>query len=192
MGDPKKIRRIYDSPRRPWDKQRIVSENDLSEKYGLTNKKEILIVRTIIRNKRQSARNILSLKSELADAAKKELVGSLAKYGILTSSATVDDVLSLKVEDFFERRLQTLVLRKGLATTPKQARQFVTHGFIEVGGSKVRSPGYLVLKSEEDSIGYYRGIKPKILDAKEKAPEMQQAAIDAKSNANDQSEEIEG
>ena len=65
------------------------------------------------------------------------------------------DVLALKVEQQLDRRLQTQVLRKGLARTPKQARQFITHGHIAIGGQRVTVPGYRVTREEEPEIGYY-------------------------------------
>lgn len=43
-----------------------------------------------------------------------------------------------------ERRLDNLVYRLGLATTRRQARQFVTHGHITVNGKRVDIPSYLV------------------------------------------------
>ena len=52
-----------------------------------------------------------------------------------------------------DRRLQSLVLRKGLAKTPKQARQFIVHKHI-LNGAKVSIPSYLVPKAIENSIGY--------------------------------------
>jgi ribosomal protein S4 len=50
--------------------------------------------------------------------------------------------------------LQTQVYLKGLANTPKQARQFIIHGHISVQGRKVTIPGYLVKDNEEGSIEY--------------------------------------
>lgn len=43
-----------------------------------------------------------------------------------------------------ERRLDNLVYRLGIASTRRQARQFVTHGHITVNGKRVDIPSYLV------------------------------------------------
>ncbi len=51
-----------------------------------------------------------------------------------------------------ERRLQSLVHRKGLAKSPKQARQLVVHGHIRVGGRRITSPSYLVPVEQEETI----------------------------------------
>jgi small subunit ribosomal protein S4 len=73
----------------------------------------------------------------------------------LKTDAVLDDILSLDVNNFLERRLQTQVHKQGLANTPKQARQFIVHGHIAVAGRKITIPGYHVQSTEELSLGYY-------------------------------------
>jgi small subunit ribosomal protein S4 len=73
---------------------------------------------------------------------------------LLGEKSSFDDVLELSIDDISKRRLTSLVVSKGFARTPKQARQFITHKHIIVGGRKVGSPNYLVLKDEEDSINF--------------------------------------
>jgi small subunit ribosomal protein S4 len=58
------------------------------------------------------------------------------------------------LEDILERRLQTIVFHKGLAQSMHQARQLIAHGHISIGGRKVSSPSYLVLKDEEEKMAY--------------------------------------
>ena len=91
------------------------------------------------------------------------------------SANSLDDILSLTVRDFLERRLQTLVFRKGLAKTPKQARQLIVHGFIAVNGIKQVSPGRLVRADEEDKITYYKPI-----DLEKKVEPEEQSSEDVK------------
>jgi len=79
----------------------------------------------------------------------------LKRYGLLKDDAGLDDILSLEVNDFLERRLQTQVYKQGLANTIKQARQFIVHGHISVGGRKVTIPSYMVSKEEEMMLDYY-------------------------------------
>jgi small subunit ribosomal protein S4 len=156
MGDPIRLSKKYYTPRRPWDKARIVAENQLIETYGLMSKKEVWVAKTMLRKKRNSARALLAARPEQMEIGKKQLIDSLARQGILAKDANLDDVLALKVEDFLERRLQTIVFRKGLANTVKQARQFVVHGWIELDAKKINSPGYLVPKEDEEKIKYYK------------------------------------
>ena len=179
MGDPKKLRKKYDMPKKPWDKNRIVSENEIITKYGLKNKKEIWRIKTLVSRKRKIARELLVARAEVLAEGKSKLINSLFRLNILPKDANLDDILNLGVPDFLERRVQTLVFRKGLANSMKQARQFIVHGFISINGKKVKSPSYLVTRDEENKIDYYKG-KPKVLDVKFVAPEEQQKALDEK------------
>jgi small subunit ribosomal protein S4 len=155
MGDPKKKRKQFDRPRKSFQKERIEKERDLKKAYGLKNKKELFRAETIIRTKRATARKLLALGLENRLKREKELLNSLKRVGILRASPSLDDVLVLTPEAHLERRLQTIVWRKGLANTPKQARQFIVHGHIAIDGKKVDRPSYIVLADEEDKIKWY-------------------------------------
>jgi small subunit ribosomal protein S4 len=78
----------------------------------------------------------------------------LDRLGILGSEAEFDDILLLTVEDLLKRRLQTLVYEKGFANSIYQARQFIVHGHIQVGGKKITAPSYIVKRIEDELIGY--------------------------------------
>lgn len=86
---------------------------------------------------------------------KDQLTNHLYRYGLVGEGADLGDILALKVEQQLDRRLQTLVQRKGLARSPKQARQFITHGHIAIAGRRVTVPGYRVERAEEAEIAYY-------------------------------------
>lgn len=156
MGDPKKRRKAYQRPRKSFQKERIVSEKEAKESYGLKNKREYFRAESVIRTKRATARKLLALDLEQRLKREKELLDSLVRQGILNGKPTLEDVLVLTPEALLERRLQTIVWRKGLANTAKQARQFITHGHIQVNGTKVNKPGYLVRSSDEGSIKYHK------------------------------------
>jgi len=74
--------------------------------------------------------------------------------GLVREGATLDDILSLRVEDLMERRLQTVVFRRGMAKSLFQARQLIAHGHVAAGGKKLRSPSYLVTLEDEKSLNY--------------------------------------
>ncbi len=152
MGDPKKPRKKWMGPGHPWIKERLMQEIELVGKYGLRNKKELWIANTMAREYRHRARRLQALPEELRKQDEAELLRILVKKGYLNEGATLDDVLSLKAENILERRLQTLVYRKGLARTIYEARQLIVHGHIGIGGRRVTSPGYLVDRDEEDKI----------------------------------------
>jgi small subunit ribosomal protein S4 len=83
-----------------------------------------------------------------------ELLAQLKKKGILQETAVLDNVLDLTIDDILERRLQTIVFRKGLARTIFQSRQLITHGHVTIDNRRVTIPGYIVRKTEEPTVIY--------------------------------------
>lgn len=152
MGDPRKQRKSYDTPSHPWRKERIEKEKELVRKYGLKNKRDIWKAESRLRNIRRIARNLLASHGEQAKLDEEKLMAKLQKLGLLKGEADLDSVLGLNIEDILERRLQSLVHRKGLARSPKHARQLVVHGHIRVGGRRIKSPSYLVPVEQEETI----------------------------------------
>ncbi|MFH1788606.1 MAG: 30S ribosomal protein S4 [Candidatus Altiarchaeota archaeon] len=160
MGDPRKQRKKYTRPTHPWKSERILEENELCKKYGLKNKAEVWRAKSTLKGFRHQARTLLGMPAEDEEVKKetKQLIDKLNRLGIM-SSQSLEDVLSLNVEDILERRLQTLVASKGIAHTVGQARQFITHGHIKVGGKVVDVPRYPVYKKEEDTIELVKPLK---------------------------------
>ena len=157
MGDPKFSRRKYDTPSHPWQGERITAENELCRKYGLKNKKELWKIQTQLRTFRQRARDLqakVRYGDIQAEKERDELMRRLNNLGIISEEASLDDILTLEVETLLGRRLQTLSYIKGLSNSAKQARQFIVHGHVSIDGKKVTIPGYLVNRSEEESIDY--------------------------------------
>jgi len=162
MGYPGKNRKSYDTPKHPWQAARIAAEVELVKKYGLRNKREVWKAHSDLKNYRELARKLLaeSAKGKLAGHVKKQaddVLNKLKRFGMLKQDAELDDILSLDVTSFLERRLQTQVHKQGLANTIKQARQFIVHGHISVRGRKVTVPSYLVSTDEELLLDYYNG-----------------------------------
>ncbi len=154
MGDPKKPRKKWQGPKHPWIKERLVREIELMGKYGLRNKRELWRLETLARYFRHRARGLLALPPAVREKEEKALLQRLFQLGVLPENATLDDVLGLNAEHFLERRLQTIVYRKGLAQSIHHARQLIVHGHIAIGGRRIRSPGYLVKRDEEDLVDY--------------------------------------
>jgi small subunit ribosomal protein S4 len=148
----KRIKRKYEAPKKRWDKARIEEEKKLMEKYGLRRKRELWRAQSILRRFRRRARDLLANPDE---KEKEALLKKLYRLGLLDKDATLDDVLKLTVEDILERRLQTIVYKKGLARTIRQARQLIVHGHIAVNGRRFPFPGALVRREWEDKITYY-------------------------------------
>lgn len=154
MGDPKKQRKKFDTPRFPWQTDMLDSELELLGQYGLRNKREIWRHKTLLSKYRGIGRSLLGMSVEERNIREKQLLNKLHRLGILPEEAPLDDVLDMTLEDILERRLQTLVFQKGLARSIQQARQLITHGHIAIDGRRVSTPSYLVLKDEEQKLTY--------------------------------------
>jgi small subunit ribosomal protein S4 len=143
---PKRKRKVYSRPRKPFDKPRIEEENVLKEKYGLKNKREIWKADTAIARIRNLAKHLI-IKS---DEEKKAFIDKLKKKGFKIDS--IPDSLALNKEDWLKRRLETIVAVKKLANTPKQARQFIVHKHVLIGDRIINIPSYQVSLEEEPLI----------------------------------------
>ncbi|NHJ00607.1 MAG: 30S ribosomal protein S4 [Candidatus Heimdallarchaeota archaeon] len=155
MGDPRRLRKKLEGPRHPFNKSRFEEEMLYMGRYGLRNKKEIWKAQTMLRKYRARARASLALSEQQREEERKILVKKLYRLGIMpTEDGPTDEVLSLSVEQFLKRRLQSLVYELGLAGSPWQARQMINHGHISIRGQKVTSPSYHVIRGEEEEISY--------------------------------------
>ncbi len=156
MGQPKFPRKNYETPNHPWQGERIQAEHELKRKYGLKNKREIWKAQTRLREIRGQARELVSRTRNPADTQAagqaKLLLKRLHRSGYIAEDAALGDVLGMNVETVLNRRLQSQVYFKGLARTPKQARQFVSHGLIRIGDRRVTVPSYLVRREEESLV----------------------------------------
>ena len=154
MGDPKKQRKKFDTPRFPWQMDTLEAELKILGQYGLRNKREIWRHKTLLSKYRGIGRSLLGKSVEERSVQEKQLLDRLNRLGILPEESALDDVLDLSLEDILERRLQTLVFHKGLSQSMNQSRQLIAHGHISIDGRKVSSPSYLVLRDEEEKIEY--------------------------------------
>jgi small subunit ribosomal protein S4 len=154
MGDPRRLKKKFKKPKHPYQKDRIMEELEFLGKYGLRNKREYWKMRTVLGNWRDIARKSRSLSKEQAIEVQQTLIKKLNRLGIVGTEAEFEDILLLTVEDLLKRRLQTLVYEKGLASTVYQARQYITHGHIQIKGKKINAPSYIVKKEEEDLIDF--------------------------------------
>ncbi len=150
----RKIRKRFKNPRMSWDSDDIAERRDIMRNYGLRIRREILIAQEISRNFRRRARKLIAEKDE---EKIKALLDKLVKLGLLKPDQDLDDVLALTVNDILDRRLQTLVWRQGLAKTPRQARQFITHGHVTISEKIVKSPAYIIPSELESRISIRPG-----------------------------------
>ena len=152
MGNIKKLRKKYQTPSHPWQKERIVEEKETKRDYGLKNKKELWKMGSLLARFKTLAKDYITSNTEQSQKESKQLLDRLRLLGLLGETAMLNDVLTLTDKDIMERRLQTVLLRLGLARSVKQARQFIVHGHVKINGVKISSPSYLVKKSDESNI----------------------------------------
>jgi small subunit ribosomal protein S4 len=152
MGDPRKTKSKFSKPMHPWQKDRIEEEKALAKDYGFKNRREIWKLKTLLRNFYSRAKKIIATKTTQGEKEKIQLLTRLKSLGILNENADIEEVLGITLTNLMDRRLQSIVFKKSLARSMKQARQFITHGHIMVAGEKINAPGYLVLKKDNESI----------------------------------------
>ena len=122
--------------------------------FGLRTKRELWKAHTELSRVRQQARSLLALTQKVRDEKEPILLKSLSRIGLISTEATLDDVLNLKPTDLLARRLQTIVSSKLGFKTPYQARQAVIHGHIMIGERKIDIPSYTVTVEEESTIRF--------------------------------------
>jgi small subunit ribosomal protein S4 len=155
VGDPKRQRKSYATPRHPWRSDQLEVELRLLGEYGLRNKRELWRYKTRLSEVRGIARSLLGRSEAERSRVQHEYLAKLSRIGVLSESASIDEVLDLDIRDLLERRLQTMVFKRGLAKTLFQARQLVSHGHISIAGKVVSVPGYMVSREEEQKIKYF-------------------------------------
>jgi len=142
----KRKHKRYSRPKRPFDKARIEEEAKIKEEYGLKNKIEIWRADSAVKGIRSKAIKLIPK----TQAEQKALFEKLKKIGFKVNS--ISDILSLDKRGYLNRRLQTVVFKKRLAKSAKQARQMITHRKVLVDGRAVDSPSYLVPIELEEKI----------------------------------------
>ena len=176
MGDPKKSRKQYSRPRSPWRADQLAQELYLLGTFGLRNKRELWKAQTQLSSVRKQARTLLAATEAVRLREEKKLLDSLRRRGLVGEAATLDDILSLTVEDMLARRLQSMVFKKGMALSPLHSRQLIVHGHVSVGGRIITIPGYEVGGREEGTISLVGGATPKEQLAAAPAPQPEEPA----------------
>lgn len=152
MGDIKKIRKKYSKPAHPWRASRIEEENAIGKEYGIPRKTEIWKAIAEMESFKNQTKKLSTLNSKQAIIEKENLIKRLQSLNLIKAGESSDVILGITLKDVLNRRLQTIVFKKGLAATMRQARQMITHRHILINNKILTSPGYLVRISEETQI----------------------------------------
>ncbi len=183
MGDPKKARKQFSRPRSPWRADQLAQELYLLGTFGLRNKRELWRAQTQLSSVRKQARTLLAATQVVREREEKKLLDSLRRKGLIGEAATLDDILSLTVEDMLGRRLQSMVFKKGMALSPLHSRQLIVHGHVAVGDRIITVPGYEVGGTEEATVKLMGGAPPKESAAAPEAPAAGQAPAEQPAEA---------
>merc|ERR1712150_179826 len=132
-------------------------ELKLIGEYGLRNKKEVWRVNYALAKIRKASRDLLTLEEK--DPRRlfegNALLRRLVRIGVLDESRMkLDYVLSLKVEDFLDRRLQTQVFKLGLAKSIHHARVLIRQRHIRVRRQVVNVPSFVVRLDSQKHIDF--------------------------------------
>ena len=168
----KRKHKKYSKPKRPFDKERIDEEARIKNEFGLKNKKEIWRAGSEIKGMREKAKKLISASPEEQNA----LFERLKKIGFDVNS--IADILSLDKEDYLRRRLQTILVKKRLALSPKSARQLIVHKKVLINNNVVNSPSYIVPLELEEKISLKKREKKKVEKVKtEETPSEKEVEI---------------
>ncbi|KAL6547130.1 40S ribosomal protein S9-2 [Orobanche minor] len=149
--------KTFKKPRRPYEKERLDSELRLVGEYGLRCKRELWRVQYALSRIRNNARDLLTLdeKDPRRIFEGEALIRRMIRYGLLPENKNkLDHVLALTVENFLERRLQTLVFKVGLAKSIHHARVLIRQRHIRVGKQVVNVPSFMVRLDSQQHVNF--------------------------------------
>ncbi|WEL19916.1 30S ribosomal protein S4 [Candidatus Nanohalococcus occultus] len=176
----KKLNKQYETPNEGWNEERINREDSLKEDYGLSKKQEIHKAQSQVRDLRRQARKLAAAEDENRT---QKFLGKVNRLGLIREDDHLEDVLSLKVTDILDRRLQTAVNRRGFSDTASEARQLVVHGHVYVDGQRVTVPSYLLTQEEE------KEVELRMPEPEEEPEEVEEETEEAEEEASEESEE---
>ena len=167
MGDIKKLKKKYFTPRHPWNKKNIEEEAILVKEFGLQKKQEIQIAASFLKKYKDIAKRLIADQTAQGAKEKTQMIQKLQRLSLLKGEPKLDDVLSLSVRDILNRRAQSIIAKKGFARSMKQARQFITHNHVLIGAKSITSPSTLLTLEAESNVTF----KPSSSLAAEDHPE---------------------
>lgn len=136
MGLRKFSKKKYQTPFKLWDRNRIIFEKELKEKFNLKNVKEVW----------KSYSTVHYYKRKLLTNENNQfLIDTLRSLNVELSndsgSASISE--NLVSNTFLDRRLQSVVQRKFNLNSGKVARQLIKHRKIALNGNIITIPSFI-------------------------------------------------
>uniref|UniRef100_A0A8C5STD2 Small ribosomal subunit protein uS4 n=1 Tax=Laticauda laticaudata TaxID=8630 RepID=A0A8C5STD2_LATLA len=135
----------------------MYSNTAQQNEYGLRNKHEEWRVKFTLAKICKAAQELLTLdeKDQWRLFEGNALLRRLVKIGVLDEGKMkLDYILDLKIEDFLERRLQTQVIKLGLAKSIHHARVLIRQRHIHVRKQVVNIPSFIVWLDSQKHIDF--------------------------------------
>ena len=126
-----------------FEKERYNRDKQIIVKYGLRNKKEI--GKYLFLLKKYRSIQVQKDEGTITLTNYNKVIDKLTKNEILQEGK---NILDLTIEDFLQRRLQTIVYELGFGKTLLHARQLITHKHINVNGEVCIRPSRIINKKD--------------------------------------------
>eukprot|EP00827_Trimyema_finlayi_P004802 TRINITY_DN48_c0_g1_i2.p1 TRINITY_DN48_c0_g1~~TRINITY_DN48_c0_g1_i2.p1 ORF type:complete len:173 (+),score=75.08 TRINITY_DN48_c0_g1_i2:48-521(+) len=122
-----------------------------------SNKAEVWRVQLTLAKLRKAARELLTLPEN--DPRRifqgHALMRRMFRFGLLEENENkLDFILGLTIHKFMDKRLQTVVYKKGLASSVHHSRIRIRQRHIKVGKNLVNSPQFMVRQDQEKNIDF--------------------------------------
>lgn len=171
------------TPKTPFNKERLIAEMQLVGEFGLRNKKELYTFQKMRDDVKKQASSLLIEVDETKFTVRaRALLHKLKKQGVMVETvdffdrnsitSNLEKILDLDLPSFLSRRLQHRVFENGMAVSVHQARRFITYRYITVGGNTVNKPNFIVNYDQNSAIQFsktYDSMKNKL-----KKPEIEE------------------
>ena len=154
MGDPRKLRKKYQTPVHPWNKTEIDESKKFKSEFGIRNRKELLKAETFLKKYKDIAKRLTADKSAQGQKEKQQVLDKFQRYGLLPAGSELHNILNIDLSTVLERRFQSILVKLGHAKTMPQARQFVVQRHVFVGNKGITSPTKLLTLEEESQIRF--------------------------------------
>ncbi|TBU02316.1 putative S4-like small nucleolar ribonucleoprotein [Hamiltosporidium magnivora] len=159
-----------------WKSTNTTREHILSTKYYLQDREDYNRYNKIVGNIRKLTNSLIRLKEtdETRQYLGKLLISRLFSVGLIQNKKLID-CNKIKVSNFCERRLSTLMVRNKMVTSVKDASKFIEHGHVKLGSKIVKDSGILVSKIMDNFISWSESskIKKSILELENKYDEYE-------------------